>query len=151
MKARVDALLECPECDAADLVRRVAPVTGTVRGEQFTINSEALVCPKCGFKTIPKELMGEFALRVAEVYRETHSLLTSSEIKDRRGNLGMTQAQFASYLGVGVASVRRWELGQIQDEAMNTLMVLKTSLAAARNNVAELSARLRGDGLARRQ
>jgi len=41
---------------------------------------------------------------------------------------------------VGVASVKRWELGQIQDEAMNNLMVLKTDLAAAKRNLAEIAA-----------
>jgi DNA-binding transcriptional regulator YiaG len=53
----------------------------------------------------------------------------------------MSQRQFASYLGVGVASIKRWELGQIQDEAMNNLMVLKTDLAAARHNLLEIAAK----------
>src|ERR1700694_865170 len=98
--------LECPECDAGTLERKIVPLAGTVRGESFTVNSEALVCSKCTFKTVPKEKMGEFALRIADAYREEHRLLTSSEIKDRRANLKMTQHQFANYLGVGVASVR---------------------------------------------
>jgi transcriptional regulator with XRE-family HTH domain len=57
----------------------------------------------------------------------------------------MSQRQFATYLGVGVASIKRWELGQIQDEAMNNLMVLKTDLAAAKQNLLEIATR-RGAG-----
>jgi transcriptional regulator with XRE-family HTH domain len=46
------------------------------------------------------------------------------EIRDLRTKLGMTQRQFAAFLPVGIASVKRWELGEIQDPAMNRLMVL---------------------------
>jgi transcriptional regulator with XRE-family HTH domain len=86
--------------------------------------------------------MGEFALRLSDAYREAHNLLTSSQIKDRRVDLGMSQQQFAQYLGVGVASIKRWELGQIQDEAMNSLIILKTDLAVAEQNVAEIASRM---------
>ena len=94
------------------------------------------------FKAIPTEKMGEFSLRVADKYRATHELLTSSQIKDRRLELGMSQEQFANYLGVGSSSVKRWELGQIQDRAMNTLMMLKTDVTAAEGNLADLLNRL---------
>jgi hypothetical protein len=36
----------------------------------------------------------------------------------------MTQRQFADFLPVGIASVKRWEVGEIQDPAMNRLMLL---------------------------
>jgi putative zinc finger/helix-turn-helix YgiT family protein len=135
----------CPECDKGTLEAKRADLTGKTHGESFTIQSEGLVCPKCGFKTIPTERMGEFALRVADAWREKHGLLTSAQIRGRRTDLGMSQRQFATYLGVGVASIKRWELGQIQDEAMNNLMVLKTDLAAAKRNLVEIAAR-RGAG-----
>jgi DNA-binding transcriptional regulator YiaG len=86
--------------------------------------------------------MGEFALRVADAYCETHGLLTSSQMKDRRRNLGMSQQQFAKYLGVGSSSVKRWELGWIQDKAMNDLILLRTDPRAAEANLAEVLARL---------
>jgi putative zinc finger/helix-turn-helix YgiT family protein len=135
--------LKCPECDERYLQLAITELTGSTHGESYTITSDALVCPNCGFKTIPVEKMGEFALRVSDAYREKHQLLTSGQIKDRRLDLGMSQQQFASYLGVGSSSVKRWELGQIQDKAMNNLMVLKTDLDAARENVMEVSSRLK--------
>jgi len=130
----------CPECDQGTLQAKRADLTGKTQGESFTIPSKALVCPKCGFKAIPTEQMGEFALRIADAWREKHGLLTSAQIRARRADLRMSQRQFASYLGVGVASIKRWELGQIQDEAMNNLMVLKTDLAAAKRNLVEIAA-----------
>ncbi len=86
--------------------------------------------------------MAGFALRVADAYRQKHKLLTSSQIKDRRLDLGMSQQQFASYLGVRSSSVKRWELGYIQDKAMNDLIFLKTDPQRAEANVAEVFARL---------
>jgi transcriptional regulator with XRE-family HTH domain len=63
-------------------------------------------------------------------------------MKDRRRNLGMSQQQFAKYLGVGSSSVKRWELGWIQDKAMNDLILLRTDPRAAEANLAEVLARL---------
>ncbi|SPF49391.1 hypothetical protein SBA4_4050005 [Candidatus Sulfopaludibacter sp. SbA4] len=135
-------VLKCPECDRRNLQASVTELTGSTHGESFSIRSDALVCPNCGFKTMPVERMGEFALRVADAYREKHDLLTSGQIRERRLDLGMSQQQFANYLGVGSSSIKRWELGQIQDRAMNTLMVLKTDIKAAQDNVAEVASRL---------
>jgi len=56
----------------------------------------------------------------------------------RRRMLGMSQQDFADYLGVGAASVKRWEAGQIQDRALDELMRLKTDREAARNNLRAL-------------
>src|ERR1039457_1389110 len=61
-------------------------------------------------------------------------------MKDRRRNLGMSQQQFAKYLGVGSSSVKRWELGWIQDKAMNDLILLRTDPRAAEANLAEVLA-----------
>ena len=54
------------------------------------------------------------------------------EIRARRMQLGMSQTQFGEYLGTGPASVKRWELGQVQDKAMDELIRLKTDPEAAR-------------------
>jgi putative zinc finger/helix-turn-helix YgiT family protein len=132
----------CPECEKRRLHPATTVLVGATHGESFELVSDALVCPNCGFKTLPTEKMGEFALRVADAYRQKHGLLTSSQIKDRRLDLGMSQQQFASYLGVGSSSVKRWELGCIQDNAMNDLILLKTDAQRAEANVAEVLSRL---------
>jgi uncharacterized phage-associated protein len=48
----------------------------------------------------------------------------------------MTQEAFAKYLNVGVASVKRWELGKAQDKSSDELIRLKSNLARAEQNVA---------------
>jgi DNA-binding transcriptional regulator YiaG len=83
-----------------------------------------------------------FTRLISDEYRRAHGFLTSGEIRSRRAWLGMTQQRFSEYLGTGVASVKRWELGQIQDRAMDELMRLKTDLAAARKNLRSLEEQL---------
>lgn len=56
----------------------------------------------------------------------------------------MSQRDFAAFLGVGVASVKRWEVGLIQDEAMDRLIRLATDPQVARTNAEQLERRLRG-------
>lgn len=54
----------------------------------------------------------------------------------------MSQQQFAEYLEVGPASVKRWELGEIQTPAMDQLVRLKTDVAFAKRMIAALSDRV---------
>jgi hypothetical protein len=56
----------------------------------------------------------------------------------------MSQEEFAAYLSVGVASVKRWELGKVQEKSMDDLVRIKCSLASARQNVARLMVLKRG-------
>jgi DNA-binding transcriptional regulator YiaG len=83
--------------------------------------------------------MPEYMRKLADAYRTKHKLLTSDEIVASRKTLGMTQRQFADYLSVGEASIKRWELGQIQDPAMDKLIRLKTEVATAEENLAYLN------------
>jgi hypothetical protein len=59
--------------------------------------------------------MPEFGRLLADEYRAAHGLLTSDQLKERRLNRGLSQQGFADFLKRGVASVKRWELGKIQD------------------------------------
>lgn len=116
--------LSCPRCGGA-VSRRAARFSGEFRGEKYTIEAEGLVCAHCRFKAIPGPEMPAFNLRVADLYRTRRELLTSGEIRSFRAALGMNQSQFALFLKVGEASVKRWESGQVQEEAMDELIRLK--------------------------
>jgi putative zinc finger/helix-turn-helix YgiT family protein len=128
----------CFECGGGDLVRDDVSLTGNRYGESFVIRMPGLRCTKCGFATIDSIASAEFTRLVSDAYREKHGLLIGSELRARREQLRMSQQQFADYLGVGVASVKRWELGQVQDKAMDELIRLKTDPEAARNNLKAL-------------
>ena len=125
---------KCFECGKGILRPKAVDLTGSRNDEEFTVLVNGLQCSECGFKTIDNDQSGELTKAISDAYRQKHGLLTGAQIKAARLGLGMSQLQFARYLKVGPASVKRWENGQIQDEAMNDLILLKTDLARAIEN-----------------
>lgn len=117
-------------------------MSGDFRGEHFNIAMQGLKCGQCGYSTIHGRDSALFSRRLADAFRVRHGLLTSDEIKAARSRIGKSQEEFARYLRVGVASIKRWESGQVQDEAMNELIRLKTDLWAAEQNVVVVRAAL---------
>lgn len=124
----------CFECGEGRLKRKTTQIHEEFRGEKVTVEMEALVCGKCGYQTIPADRAGEFGRLLVEAYREKRNLLRGQEIRRRRESLGMSQEAFAKWVKVGTASVKRWELGALQDEAMDELIRLKTDPEYAKSN-----------------
>jgi putative zinc finger/helix-turn-helix YgiT family protein len=118
--------IKCCQCDEADLETTVVQLTGKVRGEDYAVEMLGLGCAHCKYQTIAGTAMPEYGRLLADKYRAAHGLLTSDDIRTRRERLGMSQQAFAEFLGVGVASVKRWEMGKIQDARSNALIVEKT-------------------------
>lgn len=86
-----------------------------------------LRCPNCGFQTIEGPVaMTEFRKRLADAYRHAVGWVTGAEIVAHRKAREFTQEDFANEEPrVGIASVKRWELGYIQDKRSNDILVLK--------------------------
>lgn len=122
--------MECLKC-ARQMRRKVMPMKGFYEGETFTVRTAAMACPHCGFSTVAAPDLDEYLTAVADAFRVAHGLLTSPEIRAARKRLDLSQRAFARYLGVGEASVKRWELGKVQDRGMDELMRLKTSASYA--------------------
>ena len=114
-------MMNCFVCNAGTLNERFAEVEGEVKGEKFVVRTQALVCGECGHVAMEGADTSDFMRRLADAYRRAHNLLTSEEIRRIRG--GLSQQRFAMALGVGIASVKRWELGLVQEERNNSLML----------------------------
>src|SRR5258708_10367555 len=106
------------ECRQCTLTEGIFTSTGERSGEQFTVKMEGLRCDACGFITSDSKQSARFTQLISDAYRKAHGLLTGAEIRSHRDQLGMSQRAFSDYLGVGSASVQRWEAGQVQDKAM---------------------------------
>ncbi len=130
--------MKCFKCDKGKLTSKLADVPGEVRGEKFTVHAEAMVCGKCGFQVLSDDQSDAYTVAISDAYRREHGLLTSTDLKAIRKRFGMSQQSFAKYLKVSVPSVKRWESGLIQDEAMDHLIRLQTDPNAARENVEQL-------------
>lgn len=111
---------KCFICGKGELENRTAVAEGEIKGEKYTVETQALVCNTCGHTAIEGKHAQEFMRRVSDAYRRAHNLLTSDRIRSIRG--GLTQLQFAQELEVGLASVKRWELGLVQDKSSDRLM-----------------------------
>jgi putative zinc finger/helix-turn-helix YgiT family protein len=125
-----DHLASCPSCGAGPdrwhVVER--PIEQAFRGESFAIHGRVFTCADCGFETMDPAEKDALVHATWAAYRQGHGLLTPEAIMRFRKELGLTQEAFADYLGVGVASVKRWEKGLVQDKAMDELIRSKMEL-----------------------
>jgi putative zinc finger/helix-turn-helix YgiT family protein len=120
----------CLQCDNEEfLPKQDAVIEQEFRGEAFRIQMPALACAKCGWITVDLQQADELRKRTADAYRKKHELLTSDEIKAYRKLLRKTQREFAVWVGVGEASVKRWETYLVQDKSSDQLMRVKCETA----------------------
>lgn len=123
-------LTSCLSCGTGPDRWRVEerPIEQAFRGESFAISGRVFTCSDCGFETMVLSERDALVHATWAAYRERHGLLTPEAIIRFRKELGQTQETFADYLGVGVASVKRWEKGLVQDKAMDELIRSKMEL-----------------------
>jgi len=115
----------CFTCKGEDFTTQTAVVRQDFRGEQMDVSTPVSVCTACGWQTLGRGQADELRKRTADAYRERHSLLTSAMIKYIRKMRCQNQAEFAEFLGVGEASVKRWEAGLVQEKGCDQLLRLK--------------------------
>lgn len=113
------------------------------RGVTLKFIAEVELCAKCGHYSIPARVAKEFGKRLDAAYRNHIGLLSALQIVSARKRLGFaTQKEFADYLGVGEASVKRWEAGALLDKSNDELIRLKTDVEYAHNNLNVLCERV---------
>ncbi len=116
----------CLQCESEEfVVKPDVELEQEFRGETLKVHSPAMACSKCSWVTVGLEQLDELRKRTADAYREKHGLLTSAKIKTMRAALKKSQQEFADFLRVGVASVKRWETWQVQDASSDELMKAK--------------------------
>lgn len=134
--------MKCVECGEGRMRMRLAKVPHEIRGLKFEVEDKVNICDSCGFITIPLARADEHGRLVDATYRRLAGILTAKEIREARQRLGMSQRQFAEYLGVGEASVKRWETGVLPDKSSSDLIRLKTDPNEARANYDALCVRM---------
>jgi putative zinc finger/helix-turn-helix YgiT family protein len=126
--------MKCVDCGKGRMVMKRVRVPHEIRGVRFEVEDEARVCSHCGFITIPLARADRHGRLVDETYRRLAGILTAEQIRAARKRLRMNQREFAGYLGVGEASVKRWETGVLPDKSSSDLIQLKTDPEVARRN-----------------
>ena len=115
----------CTNCEKeAEFERIIKKETFNVRVEQITVNVEYLKCKECGDLILnPAVNHDPFELAYRK-FREEHALLQPEEISSWRKAHHLTQGEFARLLGVGVATLNRYENGALQNESQEKLLRL---------------------------
>ena len=134
--------MRCAKCGHVIGPAEPRTLNAEVRGEQFEIQVITPQCAHCGRVMLNAKARRMFHRAGSDAYRRQHGLLTAGEIDRLRRNLGMTWAKFAEFVGIGIATLKRWMGGEIQSEAYNSLVRLKADLAYAEQATNDLLARL---------
>ena len=133
--------MKCHTCHETGVELKESTIRMEVRGVPVEFKAEVEICGKCGQYSIPGRVANEFGRRLDLAYRKAAGLLTIKQLVESRKRLGFNnQKGFADYLGVGEASVKRWEAGALLDRSSSELIRLKSDLAYARRNVEKICA-----------
>lgn len=134
--------MKCFECGKGNIRRRKTTIRAEVRGVRLQVPGIAEECDRCDFQVVPVEHANEFGQALDAAYRQAAGLLKKEQIRAARQGLSMSQREFAEYLGVGEASVKRWELGALQDKSNDNLIRQMTDPEYARRILERLCRRL---------
>lgn len=126
--------MKCLKCDSTDFETKNIRFSSELKGETVDVIVPSFVCKACHTTLMDAKQMNEYRRAVVDAYRKKHKLLTSQEIISYRSKLNMNQAEFARYLNVGEASIKRWETYYVQDASQDDHIRLKCDEAYAETN-----------------
>mgnify|MGYP000253125306 CR=1 FL=1 len=128
----------CLKCENEKFESKNVKVEQEFKGQSFNVVVDAHVCTGCGFHQFDDEQANMLRRVTVDTFKANNDLLTSDQVKDYREGLEMSQSQFAAYIGVGVASVKRWETYFVQDKSQDDLIRIKCDPSSAQNNALEV-------------
>lgn len=108
----------CPNCEKETKQRFIDKIEQIdIRGEMIPIHLEYYQCEECGEDyENPRPDYAPLDAAYRE-YRHRKGMTQPEEIKKFRKELGITQKEFSEILGIGVATLNRYENGALQSEA----------------------------------
>lgn len=122
MKMDTKRLL-CEECwEEVDATCEMRHHVEDVRGVTVEVDIEHLVCPKCGTSIGWAPLVDKGFDKLYRAYREKMDIPQPEELVALRTRYGFSQRVFAAILGIGVASLQRYEQGCLATDAHSELL-----------------------------
>jgi len=115
----------CPNCEKDTEQKFVDKVEEiSIRGEMIPIHMEYYHCEECGEDfEIPRPDYDPLDAAYRE-YRNRKGMVQPEEIKKFRKELGLTQKELSEILGIGIATLNRYENGALQSEAHDQVIRL---------------------------
>lgn len=113
----------CDQCmQKVDAEVRVFHGRQTMRGIELEVTETWPVCPICGNRIALGTYAQENDEQLYSAYRKYWMIPSGEEVRTQRESLGLSQQAFADLLGIGVASVQRYEKGSLPTEAHAALL-----------------------------
>ncbi|HPO27237.1 MAG TPA: type II toxin-antitoxin system MqsA family antitoxin, partial [Petrotogaceae bacterium] len=85
----------------------------TIKGEIILFNGIRTFCPVCKSNLYVESIHSENMEKGLQLYRKKHDLVSPLEIKEVRKLYDISQSLFSKILGIGEATIRRYETGMI--------------------------------------
>lgn len=93
-----------------------------VRGENVTVEVEYSRCKRCGEEVIDPNVSPDPFYAAYRKYREKHGMLQPEDIRRWRKEHGLSQAELSKLLGIGIATINRYENGALQTDSHEKLL-----------------------------
>jgi len=127
----------CPSCGKKRVYPTMVPYTAEVKYDGLThmVYIPNLETPKC--KSCSELLISDSAdEQIHDAFRSQVRLLSPTQIRQRRKQLGLSQAELAKYIGTAEPTISRWETGaMIQSRTNDNLLRLYFALPVVRESL----------------
>lgn len=115
----------CSNCDEKTEIETITKEEVIyVRKEPVKVELQCCRCTQCGDEVFDSNLNQDPIDLAFRIYRRNHGLLQPEEIRDWRKAYRLTQGELAKLLGLGTATISRYENGTLQDESHDGLLRL---------------------------
>lgn len=119
----MNKIMMCGECEEkTPFEEKTVKERFEVRGESFEVTGIAHVCTICG-SVRGDSLFDGLLAQANKEYRQRHSVVSTERIKEIREKRGLSQALFAKILGIGQATLQRYEKGSLPSLSLNNLLL----------------------------
>ena len=113
--------MNCPNEHGRMVVKTMTEAV-TFRNKRINYTAKHYACPECDIKVDDVTLAAANQRNISDAYRKAVNLLTGDKIVRGRKKFKWSQEQLAKAMNVGIASVKRWETGQIQTKPMDGIL-----------------------------
>lgn len=105
---------QCPECgNASHWVSAKIPQEQEFRGTSLTVTAPVHQCSVCGFSLMTTDDANELLRSTVAAWQHDNDLMTGLEIREARERRRWSQQQLADASGLGIATIKRLELGTV--------------------------------------
>lgn len=117
--------ISCPVCESTSGLELTSENKEiTIRNEPVCFKMDFRKCHKCGEEFVISGVDKDPLEEAYRRYRERHKMLQPEDIRSFRIKYHLTQGELANLLGLGGATISRYEHGKLQDETHDKLLKL---------------------------